>query len=269
METIFILYDNEKLENPDSDVIYEVPDRIEKYTDNEIYDNGFDYISRSQIGIWLSTESAEENYGKVITYLKDHLIHRNDMEGTVQIYISEKDTYLPEECRLVYDGEKVFANDKIRLEKRVQKATEITLRLIGMITQENPAVLKELEEKISGLEDMDEQWQHCIDVMKKYHYVCQCDFGLERAEFVKRMRELEGVKAGNLPVNEAIFEEGKKINAWCNKLDEQWESTEFFLAAFSLEDNTIIAFPYRVAIMDDLVFTARVIGVRITYVAEI
>ena len=61
METIVIKLNPELLENPDLDLCYSVPDRIEELSDKKIMDNGYDYLQgqNNPIGIWMKTESAE------------------------------------------------------------------------------------------------------------------------------------------------------------------------------------------------------------------
>lgn len=70
METILVAVDMAKLENPDTDIRYDLADKLEIYTDNEIFDNGSEYISDTAIGIWLGTTSAKENYGRILEFLR-------------------------------------------------------------------------------------------------------------------------------------------------------------------------------------------------------
>ena len=104
METIIVVLDSQKLENPDLDILYNLPDELEEYTNNEIYDNGYDYLTNTKIGIWLATRSAKENLGILIEFISSHEICGNDLSKTAQIYISDKETAEIEEAALVYDG---------------------------------------------------------------------------------------------------------------------------------------------------------------------
>ena len=44
MQTIVIVLDPTKLDNPDLDLRYLVPDRVEAVTQGAIADNGYDYL---------------------------------------------------------------------------------------------------------------------------------------------------------------------------------------------------------------------------------
>lgn len=105
METILVVLDSKKLDNPDLDIRYELPDKVEEYTNKEICDNGYDYLTNTELGIWLATESAEENYKKVLDYMGENMICGNNLAQTAKIYISDKEAASLEECTLVYDGE--------------------------------------------------------------------------------------------------------------------------------------------------------------------
>lgn len=50
MQTILIVLNSEKLENPDLDIRYNLPDKLERYTHNEISDNGYDVPGQGFIG---------------------------------------------------------------------------------------------------------------------------------------------------------------------------------------------------------------------------
>lgn len=68
MQTIVVLLNPGKLENPDMDLRYCIPDRIEEVSKGAIQDNGYDFVDTEDgqpgplMGIWLKTESASENW---------------------------------------------------------------------------------------------------------------------------------------------------------------------------------------------------------------
>ena len=111
METIIVLLNPGKMENPDLDLRYEIPDRIEEVTEGLIRDNGYDYVDAEAgepgplLGIWLRTESANDNWPAVVRLLREEVFQGNDLSQSAQIYISERDTAEMEECRLVFAGE--------------------------------------------------------------------------------------------------------------------------------------------------------------------
>lgn len=77
MQTIIIVLDPGELVNPDLDLRYCVPDRIAELTNNDIRDNGYDYIDTVEdksgplMGIWLETENAGENWPAVLNILQN------------------------------------------------------------------------------------------------------------------------------------------------------------------------------------------------------
>lgn len=50
MQTIIIVVDSRKLENPDLDILYKLSDCLDEYSNHRISDNGYDYLSDTKIG---------------------------------------------------------------------------------------------------------------------------------------------------------------------------------------------------------------------------
>ena len=102
MQTIIIVLDSEKMSNPDLDIRYLLPDRIEEYTEGLVKDNGYDHLSENELGIWLETEDADANVGRIIKLMKTESILDNDLSQVAEIYVSEKECAEIENCRKVY-----------------------------------------------------------------------------------------------------------------------------------------------------------------------
>jgi len=108
METIVILLDPSKLDNPDLDLRYLIPERLEALSQGAIKDNGYDYIDTEPgqpgplMGIWLSCAKAEESWPLVLELFRQEKILGNDLSQSARIYISPEDCAEPEACRLVY-----------------------------------------------------------------------------------------------------------------------------------------------------------------------
>lgn len=103
MQTIIIKLDSRKLENPVTDIPYELSENLESYSGQKITDNGYDYLSDShEMGIWLSAENAEESYPAVIDYIKSNRVCGNDLSLSAEIFISENECDDLENCRKVY-----------------------------------------------------------------------------------------------------------------------------------------------------------------------
>lgn len=108
MQTIIVLFNPGKLENPDMDLCYCVPDRIEEVSNSVIQSNGYDFIDAEAgqpgpfMGIWLKTENAAESWPIIRTLFQNETFKENHLSASAQIYISENDTDDIENCTLVF-----------------------------------------------------------------------------------------------------------------------------------------------------------------------
>lgn len=102
MQTIIIVLDPEKMNNPDLDIRYVLPDRIEEYSNGLIRDNGYDYLENDELAIWLETDDAKNNVEKVIHLITSELILENDLSKVADIFISEDEAAELEGCCKVY-----------------------------------------------------------------------------------------------------------------------------------------------------------------------
>lgn len=109
MQTMIIVLNPAKLDNPDLDLRYDIPDRIAEISNGAIQDNGYDYIDieggrkdAPLMGIWLETESAEENLPLIIKLFQEEKFKGNDLSQSAEIYISENETEDLENCTLVF-----------------------------------------------------------------------------------------------------------------------------------------------------------------------
>ena len=104
MQTILITLDSTQMDNPDLDIRYLLPDRIDEYTDGAVRDNGYDYLDNDVMAIWLETEDAAGDVEKVISLIESEEILDNNLTKAAVIYISEEDSAELEQCRKVYPG---------------------------------------------------------------------------------------------------------------------------------------------------------------------
>ena len=108
MQTIIIVLNPGKLENPDMDLCYCIPERIEEVSGGAIQDNGYDYLDTEKgqpgplMGIWLKAKSAEESLPIIIKLFQDEKFKGNDLSMAAEIYISENDAEEIENCTLVF-----------------------------------------------------------------------------------------------------------------------------------------------------------------------
>ena len=269
METILVVLNSGKLENPDLDIRYELPDMLQKYTQNEICDNGYDYITNEELGIWLAAKSAKESYGKVLAFFEEHLICRNDLTETVKVYISDKEAADLKDCTLVYDGCANPSNDETRAANRTKRTGNLILKLASLLTENDTSVAEDLAKKIFTLSDTDTQWQTCVRLLMERHFLCYCNLNLTAEDFLEMLVETAGVRANQLSVERTFFDDEGDLFDWCDALDEQWKDTGFCMATFEAEDDDDnLMFPYKTEALEDLSDLAKEIGVRIVPVAE-
>ena len=102
MQTIVIVLDSTKMANPDLDIRYILPERIEEYTNNSIKDNGYDYLSDTELGLWLETDDSANNVEKIIQLIKIETFLENDLSNVADIFVSEEECAEIEHCRKVY-----------------------------------------------------------------------------------------------------------------------------------------------------------------------
>lgn len=263
MQTILVILDSEKLENPDLDICYELPDKVEKYTNNQICDNGYDYLTDSELGIWLAANSAEESYGKVIEVFENHMVCGNDLAGTAKVYISTQEDAPLEECILVYDGEVQIPDEAMRVENRVQKVKKIIIKLVNLITNDDKKVTDTLERKLKELEDREEIWECATETLREYRYICKCDVDMGFDKFLEYLQEMPVVHSKKLSVNVNKSEAGDELYDWCEALDAQWVNTEYYMAMYELEDESEIVFPCTVGQTEEIRELAKEICVSI------
>lgn len=104
MQTIIISMDSRKMENPDLDIRYTLPDRIEEWSEGAVQDNGYDYIDEEGhiLAVWLETESAAEWWPKIVELLKEERFEGNDLSKSALVLISEEDCADIDKCQQVY-----------------------------------------------------------------------------------------------------------------------------------------------------------------------
>lgn len=102
MQTIVIVLDSTKMANPDLDIRYILPERIEEYTNNSIKDNGYDYLSDTELGLWLETDDSANNVEKIIQLIKKEIFLENDLSNVADIFVSDEESAEIEHCRKVY-----------------------------------------------------------------------------------------------------------------------------------------------------------------------
>lgn len=104
MSAIIISMDSRKMENPDLDIRYTLPDRIEEWSQGAVQDNGYDYVDEEGhiLAVWLETEDAEGWWPKVVELLKTEQFCENDLSRSALVLISEESGAEFKKCRQVW-----------------------------------------------------------------------------------------------------------------------------------------------------------------------
>ena len=104
MQTIIISMDSRKMKNPDLDIRYFLPDRIEEWSGGAVNDNGYEYVDEEGhiLAVWLETEDAEGWWPKVVELLKTERFGENDLSETALVLVSQEAAARIEQCRQVY-----------------------------------------------------------------------------------------------------------------------------------------------------------------------
>ena len=102
MQTIGIVLDPGKMSNPDLDIRYDLPERIEEYTDGKVKESCYDYLPDQRMVIWLDAEDSSKNVGDVIQLIGSEKILDNDLTGAAEIYISSLEQAELDQCTKVF-----------------------------------------------------------------------------------------------------------------------------------------------------------------------
>lgn len=92
MGSIIIKLDPQKLLNPDTDIRYIIPNRIEELTSMTIRDNGYDYLDDkvNSMLIFLKSDKPKVDVLKVYNIIKEETFKGNNIYKVAEVYLSEK-----------------------------------------------------------------------------------------------------------------------------------------------------------------------------------
>lgn len=103
-----IVMDSRKMENPDLDIRYTLPDRIEEWSRGVVQDNGYDYVDEEGhvLALWLKTEDAEGWWPKLVELMKTERFEDNDLSQSAAVLVSQKPNAELDQCRQVWPEER-------------------------------------------------------------------------------------------------------------------------------------------------------------------
>lgn len=102
LQTIIVKIPLKKLTYSGLDLRYVLPERAAQISNNQIQDNGYDFLPGGELGIWMSTADAAQNVAIVIQLLKTEQFFNNDLSQAAEVYISDKNTAKLEDCTQIF-----------------------------------------------------------------------------------------------------------------------------------------------------------------------
>lgn len=102
MGTILIKLFPNKLNNPDLDLRYIIPDRIAEITNGNVKDDGYDYLDEHSLGIFLKSDNPKEDVKNVLEILKTEMFLENDIYETGIVAICDHDDSNLDEYTVVH-----------------------------------------------------------------------------------------------------------------------------------------------------------------------
>ena len=103
MPTIVIRLDPAKLQNPDLDLRYDIPDMLAERSGGLIADGGYDYETAGDaMHIYLRASDVSAALPHVLSLIETERVHDNALAPAAQVGVSEADAENAVEFRVVY-----------------------------------------------------------------------------------------------------------------------------------------------------------------------
>jgi len=93
MATIVLKLDPERLENPDADLRYLVPDFLAQRSEGVIADDGYDYLENYEMVIFLQVTDVARASEIILQVLATERIHGNDLRPGCTVGVERDGTY--------------------------------------------------------------------------------------------------------------------------------------------------------------------------------
>lgn len=146
-KTIIIKLDSKRLENPDLDIRYVLPEKIEEFTDKKVLDNGYDYLTNTEILIFLKTNELGQIWS-IFKLFKEEKICDNDLSKCSEMYISNEENADIDKCiKINYI---MFHNDMNNLDDVVNVTDEEICNIESNLNIKFPKKLREFYKKNNG-----------------------------------------------------------------------------------------------------------------------
>lgn len=148
-KTIIIKLDSRRLENPDLDIRYVLPERIEEFTNKKVLDNGYDYLTNTEILIFLKTNELGEIW-PIYKLFKEEKICDNDLSKCSEMYVSSEENADIDKCIKINYNYILFYNDMNNLDDVVNVTDEEIDNIENDLKIKLPEKLREFYKKNNG-----------------------------------------------------------------------------------------------------------------------
>ncbi|MBD5136582.1 MAG: hypothetical protein HDT39_11585 [Lachnospiraceae bacterium] len=171
---------------------------------------------------------------------------------------------------------------------------KILLKIVECVTDGNKELMEEMEGCISntmnyykshqeefesrGIEEdeveegeMEEdeiQWIALVDILIKGGYVTECDWKVEKEDFLYNINNLNKLKSKGLKAEDKWLDEDGEITEWLEILDKKWEKEGIVMSAFDIDSDSYVLFPCETDKFEQLKDWAEEDGYRIEYGKE-
>ncbi|MBS5589182.1 MAG: hypothetical protein KHX14_10345 [[Clostridium] spiroforme] len=178
-----------------------------------------------------------------------------------------------------------FKKEKIYSMATEKKCDNELLEIVRNVSFNNEAILKNAQNYIEntieyyqnhltdyedrGISNQDKisflQWVGCIDLLKSYGYVCECDWKESKDEFLLQISTLKEIGLLGLKINSNWLDKEQDIPGWCAKLEEKWGKLNGVIGAFDIDSDSYVMFICKKEDLEILMVLAEKFGYRIDY----
>ena len=171
-KTIIIKLDSRRLENLDLDIRYVLPERIEEFTNKKVLDNGYDYLTNTEILIFLKTNELGEIW-PIYKLFKEEKICDNDLSKCSEMYVSNEENADIDKCIKINYNYILFYNDMNNLDDVVNVTDEEIDNIENDLKIKLPEKLREFYKKNNGKKIKSFELNDDIKLIKLFPLKCQ------------------------------------------------------------------------------------------------
>lgn len=120
---------------------------------------------------------------------------------------------------------------------------------------------------LRGLELEDDpltlQWIGLVEILMSAYYVCERDWKDELSDFLHVLKDLEGTKQRNLPLEKRWLDPSKDVSDWIERINDHWAARGCCLSVIDIDSDSYVLFPCTKDELSRLQALAKQLGQRI------